>query len=110
MTSARHVLRRIRDMYAYRFEPERLRVLADVYWRTVLLCAFAISIMTFAYGVWVLFDVLKRVEGTHMIQAARPSLPLDRAQLRAALNAFEERAKRADAVAEEFGQIPDPSR
>jgi hypothetical protein len=97
-------------MYAYRYEPERLRALADAYWRTVLLSTCILSIAAFIYGVWVLTDVLKQVEGAPAALSARPALPFDRAELREALRSFEDRAERLDAIARELGNVADPSR
>jgi hypothetical protein len=109
MTLIRRAFRRIRDLYGYRFEPERLRILADVYWRTTLLFACALSAGMFAYGVWILTDVLKQAEGGATL-STKSTLPLDRTKLREALGAFGARAERMETAVKDLGPVADPSR
>jgi hypothetical protein len=106
----RRILRRVRDLYAYRYEPERLRMLAHIYWRTVLAGSCLVLVCAFAYGVWTLDAVLAQVEGAATSVGAKPSLPLDRVKLRTAIDAYEIRAARLDALSDDFSPIADPSR
>lgn len=110
MKTLRHILRRVRDLYAYRYEPERLRMLAHIYWRTILIGSCLVLVCAFSYGVWTLDAVLSQVEGAATSVSAKPSLPLDRIKLRAAVDAYETRALRLDALSDDFSPIADPSR
>lgn len=100
----------IRDMYAYRREPERVRSLAVLYWRLVLSAAALVVVLSLGYGAFQLFSILQE---TNALDAGgttvRSALALDQKQLESALAAFTARGNRFEALKTNALAIPDPS-
>ena len=84
------ILRRARDTYANRREPESLRTFAEVYWRVLLISACVLAIGAIGYGVWQLSDVLASLSAAP--SASRVPAPvLNRVFLDATLNSYDAR-------------------
>ena len=49
---------RARDIYAARFEPEGVRPLAAIYWRTAIITGCLLGILTLLFGLWNLFGIV----------------------------------------------------
>jgi len=48
---------RLRNFYDSRFEPEGIRPLAEMYWRTLMLIASLLCLAALLFGIWNLFSV-----------------------------------------------------
>ncbi len=103
------ILTRLRDGYAGRFEPEGLRVLASLYWRTLLCAAALVIALSLKYGMWDLFGVLAGLSATSDTAGA-PKPALTRAQLEAVVQGFKARQTHFDELSGSVGAISDPSR
>ncbi len=103
------ITRRLSDRYAGRFEPEGLRTLASLYWRTLLGAAALAVVLSLLYGMWDLFNVLESLSTAPGASgASKPALT--RAQLDAVVQGFEVRQKHFDELSGSAGTVPDPSR
>jgi hypothetical protein len=104
------ILIRLRDIYANRREPESLRAFADIYWRTVIVCAFVLVVLAIAYGTWDLSQVLSDLGQTPDTTPA-PTSALSRSVLKSTVQVFDARQGQFD----EFkvnppAPVPDPSK
>ncbi len=109
MTSGTDIWKGIVDMYAKRSDPEGARVLAVVYWRTLLAIAFLIVVLSITYGEWTLYGILHDSGGTSSTRVPPPAL--DQASINAALTTFRQRASTYNALrAHSSGTFSDPSR
>ena len=103
------ILHSIRDIYAARFEPEGVRPLSDVYWKTLLVLAFLTLIGVFFYGTWGLLRVLEELGATNA-NGTTPAPPLNRAALTGTLRGFEERQAEFERLKTSSSPVNDPSR
>ncbi|MDE1925024.1 MAG: hypothetical protein KGH79_02505 [Patescibacteria group bacterium] len=104
------ILMRVRDAYASRFEPEGVRPLADIYWRTLLVLAVTLVLCAVLYGIWDLFGVLDALASVPDTSPPPPAA-LNRTTLETVVQGFQTRQTRFN----DFGSthsaaIPDPSR
>lgn len=105
-----NIFSRVRDIYANRHEPENLRTFVDIYWRTVLMVGFLVTVFVVTYGIWNLMRILKDL-GTPPDTSPRPIPTLDRATLKATIQAFDTRQTQFDAFKAQLPTIvPDPSK
>ena len=70
--------------------PDHIRLLADLYWKALLLLAFVTLAVVFLYSTWGLVRILKDL-GVALDTAAPPPPALNRGELNATVNAFETR-------------------
>ncbi len=82
--------RDIRETLSARHDPGHIRVLADIYWRTLIAAAFAVLILVFLYSIWDLTGILHDL-GATADTSALPAPALDRSELNATVNAFDDR-------------------
>jgi hypothetical protein len=99
-----------RAAYANRQEPERLRFLTRVYWRTSLALTCIIVLAAIVWGILQLSDALSALGGASNTESATPKPVLDRAALRSTLSGFDARQAQFDALKKGGTSIPDPSR
>ena len=91
------------------YEPEHTRLLANLYWRTIIISAFVILVIVFLYSTWVLLPVLNDI-GSPVETSTLPRPALNRAELTATVRAFEERKAQFEALkANPPAAIKDPS-
>ena len=103
---------RIRTAYAYRHEPEYLRLLASYFWSMLLWTGTVIIAAVIVYGIFQLFSVFEdagnRSTKTSAVGTEAPIL--DRAQLQATLKTFIERQAQYELLRTSSPNIADPSR
>lgn len=100
---------RARDLLASRFEPEGIRPLGDIYWRSLLGVAVALIVCAIAYGLLDLFGVLNTLASAADTSPLPPAA-LDRSVLKNVVQGFSDR----EATFTKFqttapAAIPDPS-
>lgn len=103
---------RIRTAYAYRHEPEYLRLLASYFWNMLLWMATIITAGVVLYGSLQLVSVFEDA-GNRSVKAPAVGTEapiLDRAQLQATLNIFNERRAQYEGLKANPPDVTDPSR
>lgn len=75
-----------------RHEPEGRKSLSRVYWATLILFFMLFSIGCILYGIWQFSLPLRGVQSSAKVAA--PQIPLQRSELQAVLQAFDERTRR----------------
>lgn len=102
-------IQRLKELYAYRHEPENLRPLSEFVWRTqlVLLVIGAVVVLIFAGNVfWGVLETL----GSAAAGPARQPTVLDRAALQNTLHLIEERSIEFESKKTAPTLVVDPSR
>ena len=79
---------RIREAWEYRSDPESLRVLAAIFWRTVLFAALIAMLMTLWFGFQEL-SATSQAESVDTNPSAPPKPGFDNAALQSALTGLE---------------------
>jgi hypothetical protein len=101
---------RARDLYAARYEPEGVRTLADLYWRSMLGVACLAVVCALAWGI---FDLVGALD---MLSATPDSTPLppaafNRSTLQHIVQGFEDRQAQFNSLgAQPLPAISDPSK
>ncbi len=90
MTSLSEMIQTLRNAYAYRHEPEQMRLLAILYWRGLLGFSLILFACALLLGVYV-FAYVGSVQAPVKQDGASAAL-LDRAALESVLEAFDARA------------------
>jgi hypothetical protein len=109
MTAFRDILGRLRRLYERRLEPEYLRVLAEDYWRALLVFALCALIGLVLFGVWQFVAVLEDLAGAQNGAGVKPPVAFSRPLLENMLSAFD--AREAAYEAQGSGTtFTDPSR
>ena len=103
------IIDKLEDVYRHRNEPEALRMLATLYWRSLLIIALAMLVFVFLYSTWTLQGVLAALNTAPDTFTAAPS-PLDRASLESTLAAFDARTSTYANRAAHTSTFSDPSR
>ncbi len=105
------IVARLRDMYAYRYKPEQLQALANLYWRTVLCMLMLVTISAVCYGAVLLLAVLSPSEaGNTLVSHGSAVPPLNRTQLQTALDGFAARQANYEFLKKNPSKSPDPSK
>ncbi|MDO8562046.1 MAG: hypothetical protein Q7S05_04465 [bacterium] len=110
MNSEQRAKTSVRDMYAYRHEPERMREFAEFYWRVLLLVASVMVILVITFGIMEASAVLELrgvSEGGGGI--SQPIPKLDKAKLKNTLYEFQSRQERFESLKAQPPEIKDPS-
>lgn len=99
----------LRETLNDRNEPDHIRLIADVYWKAILVLAFTVLMAVFLYSTWgavrILGDLSKALD-----TAAPPPPALNRAELDAVVRAFETRKTEFEALKRSSsGDVRDPS-
>ena len=99
-----------REAMSRRHEPEGVRILSNIYWRTLVLVEILIVGLAIAYGIWGLLRVLSDL-GAISAASAPPPSALNRGVLDATVSGFEKRQAQFDLLKSSRGEpIADPSR
>ncbi len=103
---------RIRTAYAYRHEPEYLRLVATYFWRMLLCIGVIIIAGAVWYGAFQLFSVLEDVgnRSAKAYSSGTETSILDRAKLQATLDIFAERRAQYESLKANPSTVADPSR
>lgn len=99
-----------RELLAYRHEPERLRALADLYWRALLLVAAGIIVFMAAYGSLKLLAALESGASNTTLSSESGSILFNRTQLEETLDDFTARRVNYELLKKNPPAIADPSR
>jgi hypothetical protein len=91
MTGFHDMLTRLRRLYERRLEPEYLRVLAEDYWRALLVFALCALIGLILFGVWQFIVVLEDLAGAQNGAGVKPPVAFSRPLLENTLSAFDAR-------------------
>jgi|GEM_PF-3546900 len=86
------IFSRWRELRDARHEPEGRKSLSRVYWATLIIFFFIFSVSFIVYGIWQFSLPLRGVESEAKVAA--PQIPLQRGELQAVLEAFDERTMR----------------
>ncbi len=106
-----HIWSSIRDTWQYRHEPEKLRLLADVYWRALLVVASLVFVSLVSYGGMKFYTLFDEGEETPLLSGGSSGiLLLDPGALKATLEGFEARRTRYEFLKKNPPRIADPSR
>lgn len=102
-------MRRVKEMYAYRHEPENSRALVELSWRAllVLFVIGIVAILIFAASVF--WGVLSTLGAAAAGPARQPAV-LDRAELQDTLRLIEERNLEFESKKTTPTPVVDPSR
>lgn len=93
-----------------RHEPEGMRVLSDIYWRTLLSIATLLVLSALVYGVWGLLRVLDDLNSVVRVSAPPPPA-INRGVLNATMEGFETRSTQFELLKTKPGEIiHDPSK
>ena len=99
----------IHDSFTGRDEPDRIRKVADLYWRGLLLAAFVILVFVFLYSIWGLTRILDNLS-VALDTSAPPPPALNRMELNAAVSAFDARRAQFEALkTDRSTAVKDPS-
>lgn len=101
--------RELRETFNNGNEPDHIRMMADLYWKALLILAFSILVAVFSYSTWgavrILGDLSKALD-----TAAPPPPALNRGELNAVIRAFETRKIEFEVLKNNpTGDIKDPS-
>ena len=110
MTWIFNILRKVRDLWGYRHEPEHLRRLAELYWRILLIVAGILVLLATLYGAGKFREVL-RGEAENPLKSSGGALPiLVQKDLQAILEGFSARATQHEMFKKSPPKVTDPSR
>lgn len=85
-----HIKARISDLYAFRYEPEHVRAIANLYWRSVVITAFCAALLVSAFAVFEYRRAAGIIAGSaEPVAVSVPSIT--REALQSALSDFESR-------------------
>lgn len=106
MRSEPNILDRFKNAYEYRHEPEQMRVLATMFWNTLLALAAPLIVLFLWLGIAQLVDIMGEGQPARGVGGV---LPLNRAQLDAAVGALRERSAATQARMSSPVQVGDPA-
>lgn len=109
MNIGTNIWSRARRAWVYRDEPEHARVLAELYWRFLIVFTVLIVAGFSVYGGYLFFSA-RSLEKEEVLLSGAGIVPFNKAELRTMLEGFAERERRYEALKSEPPQIADPSR
>ena len=90
-------------------EPDHVRRLADMFWRTLLGAAFLVLVLVFLYSTWSLARILEDLS-IGLDTKGSPTPAISRAEISATISAFEVRKTRFEALkTNSVADVKDPS-
>lgn len=101
---------RLRDMFAARHEPENMKPMAEVLWRTLLISACVFACVFFFHGLWVFWGVIENLNSSYTTAQSSPSPTINRMKLQEVLSAYETRESDFEAIRINAPSVSDPSR
>lgn len=99
----------LRASYAARHEPEKIKPLADLYWRLLLVLTLILIVSVLIWGVFKFIDVVTTLS-TAPAGSGTPPVALDRKKLETALEAYAARQHDFNQLKVAPASYPDPSR
>ena len=110
MTFFTSIWQTLLDIFEARHEPEKMRPLAEWYWRILLTIALFALAAVMVYGVWEFYGVMRKLAaGANRKHSETPVL-LNRKELTELLAAYSARTNAFDAAKAARASIADPSR
>lgn len=104
------MLKRMRALYETRLAPERLRPLAEMYWRFLLVVALLSIIAILMFGVLEFVAVLEDLGSAQSAGSSASPVALDRSKLESTLTAYQAREAEYQSIQESPGAFADPSK
>lgn len=101
---------RLRALYRARHEPENLRPLADMYWRSVLAFMLLAVAGVIAFGLWQFVVVVENLSAAQSGNSSVSPVTFNRAKLDGVLRAYDTRQAQYDASASSAATVADPSK
>ncbi len=99
-----------KELYEARHEPENLRPIAEVYWRTILVAAIAAAGLIIFFGIWQFSTVISTMSSASQTATAQQKPAIARDELEAALLKFEERKANYELGKSVVPAVSDPSK
>ena len=103
-----NILDNVKSLYSYRDEPERMRVLADLYWQSILVFVGIVTVCSVSYGLLELSSVINPESQNSSASTQEPDI-LDKRALQAVLAGFTERTKGYQTLKETSLHLSDPA-
>lgn len=104
-----HIWGRMRDTWQYRHEPEKLRMLADAYWRALLFVAVLILAGLILYAGLKFYSMFVEPEANPLLSGGGVIL-LDKADLQETVEGFQNRQAKYEFLKRNPPKIADPSK
>jgi hypothetical protein len=101
---------RLLALYRARYEPENLRPLADMYWRTMLSLMLISVAGVVAFGVWEFVAVVENLASGQNNDNSTPPVVLNRSQLETTLSIYGARQAQFQAAQSALVTVADPSK
>ncbi|KKW19285.1 MAG: hypothetical protein UY63_C0017G0062 [Parcubacteria group bacterium GW2011_GWA2_51_10] len=107
-----HMQTNIREAYESRHEPESMHVIADFYWRTLLLVALLLVVLFALYGSLEFMRVANdtAIDAASEQAPARPERTFNRSRLQAVLDSLNAREAQFESLKKSAPTVVDPSR
>lgn len=102
-----HIRGGYKELWAYRLEPEHMRVLATLYWLALLAAASLVMLGSLTYGFWMLITTLT-MDDTAFSTPSLSATPFTRVELQEALRQFDERARRFESLKVDTQEFSNP--
>ena len=101
---------RLRALYRARYEPENLRPLADMYWRSMLALALFSIVGVIVFGLWQFVAVVENLSAAQSGSTSASPVVFNRTKLESVLRAYDARQAQYDASASSAATVTDPSK
>ncbi|MEK7601167.1 MAG: hypothetical protein AAB480_01375 [Patescibacteria group bacterium] len=101
---------RLRALHRARHEPENLRPLADVYWRSMLAFMLLSIVGVIAFGLWQFVVVVENLSAAQSGNSSASPVTFNRTKLEGVLRAYDARQAQYDASASGAATVADPSK
>jgi len=105
-----NIFNRFRALYRARYEPENLRPLADMYWRSMLALMLVSIVGVIMFGLWEFVAVVDSLASAQGNANSTPPVALNRPELEATLHAYDARQEQFRASLSAPVTAKDPSR
>ncbi|MBI4079943.1 hypothetical protein HY414_01825 [Candidatus Kaiserbacteria bacterium] len=105
-----HIWSSVRDLWQYRHEPERLRVIAEVYWRLLLLLSVLVLTGLIVYAGLKFYAVFSGGEENPLLGSGGGGISLNAAELNETVTQFGARRAQFEFLKKNPPKIADPSR
>jgi len=110
MMSFTDIGKNLGELYSSRQEPAGIRALAELYWRTLLVCAALVVVLALVWGLWQLFAVFAVLSSVPDTSPLPPAV-LNRAKLQGIVQEFGARESEYQTLqSNPPAALPDPSK
>ncbi|MDP3645701.1 MAG: hypothetical protein Q8R25_01305 [bacterium] len=95
-----------------RYEPEAVHMLADMYWRVLLIVCVTLALSIITYNALEFFDINRAASAQTTVTSATDTLPFGRGELQAVVSGFTERKEMYQSyiASPKNAAAPDPTR